>query len=99
MYLITSKSFFIDIFLSHINSDRVAVLASSAGVDSNSGSAGGTPFTKAKGLWQVTQKQKMVDDLVNKCCTSNNDYFLILVWLLERLMRPYLNSIFGGMKL
>lgn len=43
--------------------DRVAVLATSAGVDSNSSSACGTPFTKAKGLWQVTQKQKMVDDL------------------------------------
>lgn len=53
----------------------MAVLATSAGVDSNSGSAGGTPFTKAKGLWQVTQKQKMVDDLVNKCRTSNSDYF------------------------
>jgi len=60
--------FIIYVFLAccHINSDRVAVLATSAGVDSNSGSAGGTPFTKAKGLWQVTQKQKMVDDLVNK---------------------------------
>lgn len=53
----------------------MAVLATSAGVDSNSGSAGGTPFTKAKGLWQVTQKQKMVDDLVNKCRTCNSDYF------------------------
>ena len=45
-----------------------AVLATSAGVDSNSGSAGGTPFTKAKGLWQLTQKQKMVDDLVIIIC-------------------------------
>ncbi|XP_078345819.1 C2 domain-containing protein 5-like isoform X2 [Oculina patagonica] len=43
--------------------DRVALLASSAGVDSSSGSATGTPFTKAKGLWQVTQKQKSADDL------------------------------------
>lgn len=53
-----------DIFLSHIHSDHVAVLATS-----------GTPFTKAKGLWQVTQKQKMVDDLVNEFCTSNSNYF------------------------
>ena len=66
-------NFIIDIFLCHINSDRVAVLATSAGVDSNSGSAGGTPFTKAKGLWQFTQKQKMVDDLVKIFCTSNSD--------------------------
>ena len=56
-------------FLTYINSDRVqAVMATSAGVDSNSGSAGGTPFAKAKGLWQVTQKQKMVDDLVIIIC-------------------------------
>lgn len=68
-------SFITDIFLSHIHSDRVAVLATSAGVDSNSSSACGTPFTKAKGLWQVTQKQKMVDDLVNEFCTSNSNYF------------------------
>ena len=53
----------------------MAVLATSAGVDSSSGSAGGTPFTKAKGLWQVPQKQKMVDDLVNKCSTFNSDFF------------------------
>lgn len=55
----------------------MAVLASSTGVDSSSGSAGGTPFTRAKGLWQVTQKQKMVDDLVIKisfiCGTFNSE--------------------------
>ena len=45
-------------------SDLVALLASSAGVDNSSGSAGGTPFPKAK-VWQVTQKQKTVDDLVS----------------------------------
>lgn len=68
----------------YINSDRVAVLASSAGVDSSSGSAGGTPFTRAKGLWQVTQKQKMVDDLVNICGTFKSEYTLwkVLVWIL-----------------
>lgn len=42
--------------------DRVTLLASSVGVDSGSGSASGTPFPKAK-VWQVTQKQKTVDDL------------------------------------
>ena len=45
-------------------SDRVAFLVGSAGVDSGSGSAGSTSFPKAKGLWQATQKQKTVDDLV-----------------------------------
>lgn len=44
--------------------DRVTLLASSVGVDSGSGSASGTPFPKAK-VWQVTQKQKTVDDLVS----------------------------------
>ena len=53
----------------------MAVLAGSAGVDSGSGSAAGTPFARAKGLWQVTQKQKMVDDLVNTC----QWYFLIAI--------------------
>ena len=44
--------------------DRVTLLASSVGVESGSGSASGTPFPKAK-VWQVTQKQKTVDDLVS----------------------------------
>ncbi|XP_022778318.1 C2 domain-containing protein 5-like [Stylophora pistillata] len=44
--------------------DRVAVLASSAGVDSSGGSAGGTSFPIPKGIWQpVIQKQKTVEDL------------------------------------
>ena len=42
----------------------MTLLASSVGVDSGSGSASGTPFPKAK-VWQVTQKQKTVDDLVS----------------------------------
>ena len=45
-------------------SDRVAFLVGSAGVDSGSGSAGSTPIPKTKGLWQASQKQKTVDDLV-----------------------------------
>jgi len=43
--------------------DRVALLAGSVGVDSSSGSTGGASFPRPKGLWQVTQKQKTVDDL------------------------------------
>lgn len=50
--------------------DRVALLAGSAGVESSSGSAGGTPYNKPKGLWQITQKQKTVDDMVNICGTG-----------------------------
>ena len=49
-----------------LHSDRVALLAGSAGVDSSSGSTGGASFPRPKGLWQVTQKQKTVDDLVNE---------------------------------
>ena len=60
-------------------SDRVTLLASSVGVDSGSGSASGTPFPKAK-VWQVTQKQKTVDDLVsvviNCQCQSLTSVFL-----------------------
>ncbi|KAJ7387855.1 hypothetical protein OS493_001202 [Desmophyllum pertusum] len=42
--------------------DRVAQLAGSTGVDS--GSPAGTSFPRAnKGIWQITQKQKTVDDL------------------------------------
>ena len=59
--------------------DRVTLLASSVGVDSGSGSASGTPFPKAK-VWQVTQKQKTVDDLVsvviNCQCQSLTSVFL-----------------------
>ncbi|RMX52476.1 hypothetical protein pdam_00013790 [Pocillopora damicornis] len=44
--------------------DRVALLASSAGVDGSGSSAGGTSFPRAKGIWQsVIQKQKTVEDL------------------------------------
>ena len=47
-----------------LHADRVAVLAGSAGVDSGSGSAAGTPHHRPKGVFQVTQKQKTVDDMV-----------------------------------
>ena len=51
------------VFCSYL--DRVALLASSAGVDGSGSSAGGTSFPRAKGIWQsVIQKQKTVEDLV-----------------------------------
>lgn len=57
----------------------MTLLASSVGVDSGSGSASGTPFPKAK-VWQVTQKQKTVDDLVSVViycqCQSLTSVFL-----------------------
>ena len=62
----------------------MTLLASSIGVDSGSGSAGGTPFPKAK-VWQVTQKQKTVDDLVsvvidcNLVSLSNNAHLLFVI--------------------
>lgn len=43
--------------------DRVALLTSSAGVESGSGSAAGTPHHRPKGVFQVTQKQKTVDEM------------------------------------
>lgn len=59
------KRFYFSVLFS-LYSDRVALLAGSVGVDSSSGSTSGTSFPRAKGLWQVTQKQKTVDDLVNE---------------------------------
>ena len=56
----------------------MALLAGSAGVDSSSGSAGGTPFPKAK-VWQVTQKQKTVDDLVSVIRNYIKNVFTILL--------------------
>ena len=47
-----------------LHADRVALLTSSAGVESGSGSAAGTPHHRPKGVFQVTQKQKTVDDMV-----------------------------------
>ncbi|KAK2569500.1 C2 domain-containing protein 5 [Acropora cervicornis] len=46
-----------------VPTDRVALLASSAGAESGSGSAAGTPHHRPKGVFQVTQKQKTVDDM------------------------------------
>lgn len=43
--------------------DRVALLTSSAGLESGSGSTAGTSFPKPKGAWQVAQKLKTVDDM------------------------------------
>ena len=63
-YMILWRQYFTYlVFCSYL--DRVALLASSAGVDGSGSSAGGTSFPRAKGIWQsVIQKQKTVEDLV-----------------------------------